>query len=153
MAASSWCSSPPLEALVHTANVTPKVDQAGRSPLHHAAFEGRAADVSAYIQEHGDEVSLADKDGFTPLHAAAHAQHADIAVLLIEAGADLNARNRFGNTALWVALFNVRETDGEVVRILLNAGADPDAQNNYGVSPRGLASKVANCDLMRFFRA
>ena len=30
---------------------------------------------------------------------------------------------------------------------------DPDAENNYGASPRSLASKVANYDLMRFFRA
>jgi ankyrin repeat protein len=115
-------------------------------------LEGRAAVVAAYLQEHGDEVNIADKDGFTPLHIAAQQQHADVATLLIEAGADPNARNRFGNTALWVALFNVRDGDGEVVRVLLDAGADPDAENNSGMSPRGLASKVANYDLMRFFR-
>ena len=72
---------------------------------------------------------------------------------IIEAGADIEARNRFGNTPLWGALFNVRDGDGEVVRTLLAAGADPDAVNNYGASPRGLASTVANYDLMRFFRA
>jgi ankyrin repeat protein len=138
--------------LVHTTNVTPKVDRAGRSPLFYAALEGRAADVAAYLQEHGDEVNSADKDGFTPLHFAAQQQHADVAALLIEAGADLNARNKFGNTPLSGALFNVRDRDGEVIHVLLDAGADPDVENNYGVSPRGLATKVANYDLMRFFR-
>jgi Ankyrin repeats (many copies) len=93
--------------------VTPNVDRAGRSTLHYAAAEGRAADVAAYLQEHGGDVNLADKAGFTPLHFAAQGQHADVAVLLIEAGADLHARNRFGNTALLMALVNVRDQDGQ----------------------------------------
>jgi hypothetical protein len=133
--------------------VTPKSDRAGRSPLFYAAAEGRADDVAAYLQDHGDEVNSADAEGFTPLHAAAQEQHADVAVTLIEAGADPNARNRFGNTPLWTALFNVRDGDGAVVRALLAAGADPNAENNYGASPRSLASTVANYDLMRFLRA
>lgn len=143
----------PRRDLGHTAHVTPDAARAGRSPLHYAALEGRAADVAAYLYEHGDEVNFADEDGFTLLHFAAQQQYADVAAVLIDAGADLNARNRFGNTALWGALFNVRSGDGEVVRVLLDAGADPNAENNYGVSARGLASKVANYDLMRFFRA
>jgi ankyrin repeat protein len=52
-----------------------------------------------------------------------------------------------------VALINESDRDGQVVRVLLDAGADPDAENNYGTSARGLASKVANYDLMQFFRA
>jgi Ankyrin repeats (3 copies) len=87
--------------LVNTAHVTPDVDRAGRSPLHYAALEGRVVDVAAYLHGHGGEVNLADEDGYTPLHFAAQQQHADVAAVLIEAGADLNARNRFGNTALW----------------------------------------------------
>ena len=133
--------------------MTPKFDRARRSALFYAAIEGRAGDVAAYLRDHGDEVNSADGEGFSPLHFAAQHQHADVAAVLIEAGADLNARNRFGNTPLWGALFNVRDGDGKVVRALLAAGADPDAENNYGASPRSLASKVANYDLMRFFRA
>jgi ankyrin repeat protein len=133
--------------------MSPAFDHAGRSPLFYAAIEGLAGDVAAYLQDHGDEVNSADGEGFTPLHFAAQQQHADAAAVLIEAGADIEARNRFGNTPLWGALFNVRDGDGEVVRTLLAAGADPDAVNNYGASPRGLASTVANYDLMRFFRA
>jgi uncharacterized protein len=127
--------------------VTPKFDRDGRSPLFDAAVEGRLDDVAAYLRDHGDEVNSADSEGFTPLHAAAVHQHADVAAVLIEAGADPNARNRFGNTPLWVALFNVRDGDGEIVRALLAAGADPDAKNNHGNSPRSLASTVANYDL------
>src|SRR5271169_2691510 len=101
--------------------MTPQLDRAGRSPLHYAALEGRAADVAAYLQEHADDVNLADKTGFTPLHFAGQGQHGDAARLLIEAGADLSARNRFGATALLVALSNARDSEGEVVRVLLEA--------------------------------
>jgi ankyrin repeat protein len=74
-------------------------------------------------------------------------------VLLIEAGADLHARNNFGNPALMVALINARDRDGQVVRILLDAGADPDAENNYGTSAKDLAPKMDSYDFMQFLRA
>jgi ankyrin repeat protein len=130
-----------------------KADWAGRLPLHYAALEGRAADVATYLaREDPNAVNLADSAGFTPLHFAAQGQHAETARILIEAGAQVSARNRFGATALWVALMNVRDGDGAVIRVLLDAGADPDAENNSGISARNLAAKVANYDLMRFFR-
>jgi ankyrin repeat protein len=138
--------------MLQTPNVTPHVDRAGRSPLPYAALEGRAADVAAYLQEHGDDLNLADKAGFTPLHFVAQGQHAEVARLLIDAGAGLAARNRFGATAMLVAVANARDAEGEVVRVLLDAGADPDAENDYGVSARGLARTMTNYDLMRFFQ-
>jgi uncharacterized protein len=96
-------------------------------------------------------VNLADSAGFTPLHFAAGAQQAEAARVLIEVGAQVEARNKLGATTLLVALMNVRDADGAAVRVLLDAGADPDIENNYGVSARSLAAKVANYDLMRFF--
>jgi uncharacterized protein len=121
-------------------------------PLHYAALEGRASDVAACLEEDPDTVNLADSAGFTPLHFAAQGQHAEAARVLIGAGAQVSARNGFGATALWVALMNVRDGDGAVVRVLLDAGANPDAENNHGISARSLAAEVANYDLMRFFR-
>jgi ankyrin repeat protein len=127
------------------------LDRAGRSPLHYAALEGRATDVRDLL-EGGAEVDLADKAGFTPLHFAAQELHADVARMLINAGASVHRRNRYGNTPLWTALCNVRDTEGAIVHVLLESGSDPDAENESAVSPRALASRVANYDLMRFFR-
>lgn len=142
-----WASN----AVVHTQIVAAEVDRAGRSALHYAALGGEVADVLALLRD-GAEVNLADKAGFTPLHFAAQEQHADAARTLIRAGANVHARNKFGNTPLLAAIFNVRDRGGEVVHVLLEAGSDPGAKNNYGVSPLGLAAKVTNYDLMRFFR-
>jgi ankyrin repeat protein len=75
---------------------TSKFSRVGRSPLFYAVIEGRAGDVAAYLQDHGHEVNSVDGEGLTPLHFAAQHQHADVAAVLIETGADLHARDRFG---------------------------------------------------------
>jgi ankyrin repeat protein len=89
--------------------------------------------------------------GCTPLHFSAQGQQPVVARLLLEAGAPVDAQDKFGKTPLWVALFNVKGGAGEVVRVLLAAGASPDIQNESGISPRAQATSVANYDLMRFF--
>lgn len=127
------------------------LDRAGRSPLHYAAAEGRATDVRDLL-DGGAEVDLADTAGFTPLHLAAQQLHAKVARLLINAGASVHRRNRYGNTPLSTALFNVRDTEGAILYVLLESGSDPDAENESAVSRRALASRVANYDLMRFYR-
>lgn len=54
------------------------------------------------------------------------------AKLLLEKGADVNARNRSGLTPLHKAAWN---NDVTMMAILLAEGADPDAGNKNGLSP------------------
>ncbi|MEE8196340.1 MAG: ankyrin repeat domain-containing protein, partial [Acidiferrobacterales bacterium] len=44
------------------------------------------------------------RDGTTPLMAAAHKGYSDLAKILVDCGADINARDRKGNTAMAIAL-------------------------------------------------
>lgn len=127
------------------------VDKAGRSELHYCALQGDVERIRQRIAS-GDPVSGADKAGFTPLHFAAQQSDAGAAAALLEAGAAVDAKDGFGNTPLWRAVFNSRG-HGATVRVLLEAGADPDEPNDSGVSPRGLAAKMANFDVARFFDA
>ena len=60
-------------------------------------------------------------DGMTALHWAAHHEDLDTATLLVGAGADVKAANRYGVTALTLACTNGSEP---MVALLLNAGAD-----------------------------
>lgn len=124
------------------------LDRAGRSDLHYAASEGRVADLTVRLDA-GEDPSLADKQGWAPLHFAAQSQHAEIARVLIRSGASVEATDVYGKTPLAVALFNVRDGDGEIIQVLLEAGADPDRKNRSGTSPRDLAERVANYDLKR----
>jgi ankyrin repeat protein len=71
---------------------------------------------------------------YTPLMLAAQRNRLDLARLLIEAGADVNANNEaeIGDTALKKAVEN---GSAEIVELLLNAGADPLIPGWMGMTP------------------
>jgi len=71
--------------------------------------------------------------GATPLITAASFGKNKIAQVLIDAGADLTAKNNDGATALHTAAFFCRV---EVVQSLIDAKADKTAKNNFGMTPR-----------------
>jgi ankyrin repeat protein len=70
------------------------------------------------------------------LVTAAKAGERAAAVALLEAGADANAAERDGTTALHWA---VRNDDAMLVERLLRAGARPHPTNRYGITPIALA--------------
>ena len=71
-----------------------------------------------------------------PLHSAAAAQDVEIARLLLERGADPNARQAGGFTPLHTAGENGQI---EIIRLLLEHGANPAVQAADGKSPADLA--------------
>lgn len=77
-----------------------------------------------------------DSNKITDLMKAASAGDLARVRALLAAGADINAADIFGNTAL---LYAVLEGQDAVVRALLEAGADPQAKNQIGVTPLSAA--------------
>lgn len=124
-------------------------DRDGRTGLHIAAFEGRAADLDRLLLA-GADPNAVDKGGRAPLHFTAQEYRVAEARLLCQTGASVDLQDAFGNTPLWRATFDSRGR-GEVIAVLLEHGADPDLENNSGVSPRQVAQRIANYDVARFF--
>ena len=89
----------------------------------------------------GASVNGQDEKGNTPLMLAAVYGNADSVRLLIERGADVNATNMFGATALMRSA-----GDYEKLRLLVNAGANVNARSVFGNTPLLLASRPANSD-------
>jgi ankyrin repeat protein len=129
--------------------VRPGVDEYGRTPLHYAASEGNADEVSKLLRD-GANPNAADDSGWTSLHFAAQASSAAVTSLLLAAGANIEAKDAFGNTPLWRAVFDSKG-NGAVIRVLREAGASATNANNHGVSPLSLARKISNYDVAQFF--
>ena len=68
-------------------------------------------------------INLKDKNDLTPLHKAAYGGHKEIAKLLIDKGADVNAREK---------LFGLTPLDIAVMEIVI--GARPDMKNLKAVA-------------------
>ena len=90
--------------------------------------------LQAFMAEEGCalvRIDAAAAHGMTPLMKAARAARLDLVDELIDLGADLEARNSDGNTALWLACFG---GDAAVVQRLIAAGARLDNQNDTGAT-------------------
>ena len=84
-----------------------------------------------------ETVRTADAEGMTPLMLAASLGRTDIVHLLVAAGAEVDAVDARGFTALFHACYHGDEDRGhpEAVQALLDAGADREATIGFGVRP------------------
>ncbi len=125
-----------------TAEGRPKnLDSGGFTPLLYAARENCIACVDVLL-EHGADIDLPDPDGVSALLLAIMNANWDLAKRLIEAGADVNQWDIYGEAPLFTAvglhdrpdggrasIDPINETDGlTIVRLLLEHGANPNMQ-------------------------
>jgi ankyrin repeat protein len=118
--------------------------------LFEASALGLNDRVAAHVDRDPARINAYSHDGWTPLHLAAFFGHRETAALLLDRGADVNARSRnlkFGreNTPLHAAAAN-RQT--KTAELLMDRGAEIDARDGSGLTPLALAAGTKNDILM-----
>ena len=102
----------------------------GFFPLALAAFFGHPACVTALLLRGADVHQRAENAmQVQPLHAAVAGRDAEIVRTLVDAGADLDARQQAGVTPLMGAASG---GSADLVRLLLDAGADTSLRDETG---------------------
>jgi ankyrin repeat protein len=122
----------------------------GFHPLGLACFFGQERAARLLI-EHGAEISTPSENAFNvqPIHSAAARKASSIVRLLLEHGADPNARQQKGYTPLHSAAQN---GDTETAGILLAFGADSAPISDDGQIPADLAAAAGHPELAERLR-
>lgn len=116
------------------------------SPIADAAMRGDKAAVRDLLKQ-GADVNGAQGDGMSALHWAAERGDAELADLLIYAGANIAAVTRIGQyTPLHLA---AKSGSAPLVKTLLKTGAEVNARStNSGVSPLHLAASAGSAEII-----
>ncbi|TVU02359.1 hypothetical protein EJB05_52144, partial [Eragrostis curvula] len=113
-----------LESLLSKRTGVRGRDQYGLTALHLAAIKGHC-DVIAMLTGSGCmDVEYEDVEGHRPLHLAVEGGHAEAVELLLDMGADVNAKTRRGATPLQTADIMGHET---IAQLLSSRGAEAAA--------------------------
>ena len=117
----------------------------GFYPLSLGAYFGHRA-VVEFLLENGADVRAAAKNAqkVTALHAGASRGDIEIVRMLLEAGADANAKQEGGFVPLHSAAQN---GNAPLVELLLKHGARADARNDKGKTPSDIAAEAGHKDL------
>lgn len=128
------------EALIRDEKTKVEVrSEKDESPLMLAAFRGQKGLVELLIWRDAD----VNKTGWTPLHYAASGGHADIAKLLLEHSAYIDAESPNGTTPLMMAAMYGTP---DVVKLLLDEGADASIKNQLGMTALDFAKQGSRKD-------
>ena len=140
----------PVEPVAEASQAEPPTAKAPDISIHEAAgAQGRKGNIEA-VKQHlaaGTDVNLIS-DGIekTALHDAALEGHKEIVELLIDNGANVNAKNTIGETPLHQAVSR------EVVELLIANKAKVNTLNRLGATPLDtaiLGKQPETADLLR----
>ncbi|CCW62109.1 unnamed protein product [Phytomonas sp. EM1] len=120
-------------------------DELRMTMLHHVAYAGNLDLAQAIIAAFPAEsagLDAPDAGGWTPLHYAVDQGHLEMTMLLLEAGANANARDESKRTPLHLA--SLRGGGTSLVEVLLSNGASKNSKNAANMTPKDCARAAGN---------
>lgn len=129
----------------------------GRTALHLAVSmveplgEPTCVNLVGHLLHYGANPNVSDEGGVTPLHLAAELGNVTlIDVLLEEGGANINAVDNEGESALFYAL---RGEHDAAVRKLLDQGIDFNARNSDGESASDFCNSFGDTEMVKILES
>ena len=107
-------------------------DESGANPIHHASRAGKL-ECLTFLIDHDATIEAVAYGGQRSIHKAANFMRESCLIKLIESGADTNALDDYGNSALIIAFARGVFAN---CRILLEAGCDAGIKNAAGATVR-----------------
>ena len=104
----------------------------GDTILHRTIFGETPLSLADAIALDPTAINVADRNGFTPLHWACLRTDIDALAPLLQAGADVDARDFLGRTPL---LLGIKCDRTDLLEPLIAAGADINAPTRTGMTP------------------
>ena len=95
-----------------------------------------------------NDSSLLESLNHTPLHIAARSGDRELVQALIADGVDVNLKNRWGQTALYLAAY--MSGDMEIVQILVDMGADLNVKDKWGYTLLHTAVEYGDKEFVTF---
>ncbi|WP_047153918.1 ankyrin repeat domain-containing protein [Aneurinibacillus tyrosinisolvens] len=120
-----------------------KKSEAGSSLLHHA-IAGRNFDIALFLIQNNIDVNITNIDGQTPLHLICIHPNLEVAKEILNKGGDINIRDKYGNNALWSAVFNSKGKYYGMVELFMQKTPDLTTKNKAGKSPLDFATQINN---------
>lgn len=122
------------------------------SGLLHYAIVGENYDIALFLLQKGIDVNMTNSDGQTPLHLISFYPNLEVAKKILEKGGSINIRDKYGNNALWSAVFNCKGKNYEIVDLFMQYNPDTTTKNKAGRSPLDFAKQVGNEKLINMLQ-
>ena len=107
--------------------------------------ENRSNNISTELRS---TLDIRGNDRETPLHSAVQGHHATATALLLERGADVNARDSSSATPLHLAA-EAERTDLSCAKLLLETGANANAKDEDRMTPLHYAVEAGNIEVVK----
>ncbi len=123
----------------------------GFTPLHLAVFFSQPA-AAAELLQYAPDVNAVSRNAMkvAVINAAAASRNSEVVKLVLQAGANPDARQQAGYTALHSAAVN---NTVEMVSALLSAGADPTIRTDAGQTPAEMAREKGHAQIAEMLDA